>query len=600
MFLLLLLVSGTLSLPGPQETGLNLKELDEAIWSLVLKSGDSSSMHDGESPSSITRTKQSHPSITLPNIQDLRKRIEEFGEIEITSETANLTEDEAKVLDLLVRAAKMMDPIFNRQAWKGYEELRQNLVSDPSEISQARLELFDIMRGPWDRNADNKPFAVTFPKPLGAGFYPEHMDLEQWENYIETHPDEASKLNSLVTMVESNEEGELVARNYSQVFREFLEPAHDFMKIAANFTDNESLKRFLTSRADAFISNDYYQSDKDWMDLDSKIEITIGPYEVYEDHLKNQKAAFEAFVTITDPIESEKLSHYKALLPEMEQNLPIPDEMKTIRGSKSPIKVVDLVFSSGEARRSTQTIAFNLPNDERVRKEKGSKKVMLKNNIDAKFQHLLKPMAKILMKKKQLAQNLLSPEAFFNFVLFHELSHGLGPAFVGNDETNGEVRQALGSFYSGLEEGKADVMGVYNILFMVERGHLPQDMVNKVLFTYSATLFRALRNGVQEAHARGCALQLNRYLEEGSIVLLPDQTYQVNFNKLKNSVRNLVRDICTWQHNGDKAVVEEVFNKYGKLDKTTQNSLDKLADVSLDIKPCFSMAGEDCSGLKKL
>jgi len=217
MFLLLLLVSGTLSLPGPQETGLNLKELDEAIWSLVLKSGDSSSMHDGESPSSITRTKQSHPSITLPNIQDLRKRIEEFGEIEITSETANLTEDEAKVLDLLVRAAKMMDPIFNRQAWKGYEELRQNLVSDPSEISQARLELFDIMRGPWDRNADNKPFAVTFPKPLGAGFYPEHMDLEQWENYIETHPDEASKLNSLVTMVESNEEGELVARNYSQV-----------------------------------------------------------------------------------------------------------------------------------------------------------------------------------------------------------------------------------------------------------------------------------------------------------------------------------------------------------------------------------------------
>jgi len=583
MFLLLLLVSQTWSLPGPQETGLNSKELDEAIWSLVLYSG-------GSSPSPIN----------LPSIEELRRRIEQFGEIEITSHTANLTEDEAKVLELLVRAAKMMDPIFNRQVWSGYSELRQDLVPDPSELSQTRLELLDIMRGPWDRNADDKPFAVTFPKPLGAGFYPEDVDEAQWENYIRTHPEEASKLNSLVTMVERNEEGEMVARNYSQVFREYLEPAHDFMTIAAEITDNESLRRFLTTRGDAFISNDYYQSDKDWMDLDSKIEITIGPYEVYEDHLKNQKASFEAFVTITDPVESEKLSHYKSLLPEMEQNLPIPDEMKTIRGSKSPIKVVDLVFSSGEARSSKVTIAFNLPNDERVRKEKGSKKVMMKNNIDAKFQHLLTPIAKILMKKKQLSQNFLSNEAFFNIVLFHELSHGLGPAFVGNDENNGEIREALGSFYSGLEEAKADVMGIYNILFMVEKGLLPQDMTNKVLFTYSAGLFRALRHGVKEAHARGCALQLNRFIEEGSLVLLPDETYQVNFNKLKNSVKNLVRDICTWQHNGDKAVVEEVFNKYGKLDTTTLNSLEKLAGVYLDIKPCFSMAGEDCSGLKKL
>merc|ERR1712109_376936 len=236
-----------------------------------------------------------------------------------------------------------------------------------------------------------------------------------------------------------------------------------------------------------------------------------GPYEVYEDTLAAQKAAFESFVTITDPVESEKLSLYKSLLPEMEQNLPIPDEMKSSRGAESPIRVVDLVFSSGESRKSVQTIAFNLPNDERVRKEKGAKKVMLKNNIINKFNKILTPIAKTLMSSNQMSY--LDGESFFNNILFHELSHSLGPAFVKNDEANGEVRAALGSSYGGLEEGKADVMGIYNILFMVERGLIPKEMTNKVLFTYIAGLFRTLRFGVSEAHGKGAALQLNRFLE---------------------------------------------------------------------------------------
>merc|ERR1711983_245470 len=362
---------------------------------------------------------------------------------------------------------------------------------------------------------------------------------------------------------------------------------------ASVLTDNQSLKTFLRSRATAFITNDYFQSDKDWMDLDSKIEVTIGPYETYEDGFLGLKAAFEAFVTITDPEESAKLSKYKSLLPDMEQNLPINDGMKTERGSESPIRVVDLVFASGEARRAVQTLAFNLPNDERVRKEKGAKKVMLKDQIANKFQKILTPIASTLMMEDQLPN--LDGEAFFNNVLFHELSHSLGPAFVGNKKENGEVREALGASYSGLEEGKADVMGVYNILFMIQKGELPEDFKNKVLFTYIAGLFRSIRFGVVEAHGKGAALQLNTYLKEGSVAFLPDsETYQVNFRKLEESIKNLVKNICTWQHNGDKKVVDDMFEEFAKLDENTLASLEKLNDIPVDLRPCYPLAGEKC------
>ena len=214
------------------------------------------------------------------------------------------------------------------------------------------------------------------------------------------------------------------------------------MLAASVLTTNPSLKTFLKSRAQAFISNDYYQSDKDWMDLDSKIEVTIGPYETYEDGFLGLKASYEAFVTITDPAQSADLVKFKSYLPDMEQNLPIPEEMRTDRGAESPIRVVDLVFASGDARKSVQTLAFNLPNDERVRKEKGAKKVMLKNQIANKFEKILTPIAKELMNEEQLVH--LSGEAFFNNVLFHELSHSLGPAFVENDESKVATRCATG------------------------------------------------------------------------------------------------------------------------------------------------------------
>ena len=365
------------------------------------------------------------------------------------------------------------------------------------------------------------------------------------------------------------------------------------MMEAALATDNESLRTFLWSRASAFLSNDYYQSDKDWVDLHSRIEITIGPYETYEDRLLGLKASFESFVTVTDPKESRKLVKYKSLLPEMEENLPTPAESKVLRGGESGVRVADLVFSAGDARKSVQTLAFNLPNDERVRREKGAKKVLLRNNILNKFNKILTPIAERLMSSQQMSY--LDGESFFTNVLFHELSHSLGPAFVNNDQSQGEVRLALGESYSALEEAKADVMGIYNILFMIKKGELSEDMKDKVLFTYISGLLRSIRFGVVEAHGRGAALQFNRYLGETSVTYNGQEgRYTVHFLLLEDSVTNLVKDICTWQHNGDKNVVDDILGRLGTLDELTATNIDKLSDIPVDIRPCYPLAGEDC------
>jgi len=522
----------------------------------------------------------------------LRRRISDYAPVVTTTDVSYLTDSERRVLQLLIEAAEYLNPIFNRQSFRWYEETREQLKRDGSDLAKAQLEFFDIMRGPWDRQEDEKPFAVEYERPPGAGGYPMNITKEEFKEYIEKNPEKKKDLESLVTIVLQKGD-ELVANNYSYFFQEYLRPAHDKMVAAAEITDNESLRTFLRSRAEAFLSNDYFQSDKDWMDLNSRVEVTIGPYETYADKLLALKASFEAFVTITDPVESEKLSKYKSFLPEMEQNLPIPQEMKTERGSESPIRVVDLVYTSGEARKAVQTLAFNLPNDERVRKEKGAKKVMLKNNIINKFEQILTPIANTLMKEKQMS--FLDSEAFFNNVLFHELSHSLGPAFVKNDKNNGEVRTSLGASYAPIEEGKADVMGIYNILFMIQKGELPEELKNKSLFTYVAGLFRSIRFGVVEAHGKGAAVQLNTYLKEGSVVYLPETgKYQVNFKKLEESVKNLVARICTMQHNGDKNVVDEMFEEFAHLDKTTLDSLDKLEKIPIDIRPCYPLAGEKC------
>jgi hypothetical protein len=378
---------------------------------------------------------------------------------------------------------------------------------------------------------------------------------------------------------------------FHEEYKQWLEPASKLLLEASALTTNKTLKRFLASRAAAFLSDDYYQSDKDWMDLDSAVEVTIGPYETYEDDLLGLKASYEAFVTLSDPAESAKLAKYKKLLPAMEQNLPIPNEVKTKRGSESPIRVVDLVFTSGDARKSVQTIAFNLPNDERVRAEKGAKKVLLRNLIETKFDIIMRPIGEKILDPSQVKD--LSAEAFFDETLFHELSHSLGPAFTTKKV---EVRKALEASFSAIEEAKADVMGAYNVLYMIERGEMAsqgREFANKLLTSYFAGLFRSVRFGVSEAHGQGAAMQINRFLEAGG-ARFDEGTKKltVDYDKLRAAIRDLVKDLCMLQHEGDKAKADALLTKYGVMSDTMQKALASLDGIPVDVRPSYPLASE--------
>ena len=518
-------------------------------------------------------------------VAKLRAKVDQFVPVELSADLSGLPAEEKEALALLVEASELLDPVFDRQAWAGNPKLAEELAKDTSELGKAKLAFFEINRGPWDRQAHYEPFAVEHPRPPGAGFYPEDLTAEAFDSYVKAHPEQKEALEGLTTVVERKGE-ELVAVPYSQAYKEWLEPSAKLLEQAADKTKNASLQTFLRSRAKAFRDDDYYPSDKDWMDLDSLVEITIGPYETYEDSLKGAKASFESFVTVSDPKASKDLAKFKALLPEMEGHLPIPDEVKTKRGAESPIRVVDLVYTSGDARKSVQTIAFNLPNDERVRKEKGAKKVMLRNIIKTKFDVIMTPIARQIVDPAQ--QEFLSAEAFFQEVLFHELSHSLGPAFTTVDGEKVEVRVALGASYSALEEAKADVMGAWNILFMIEKGEFPKAFREQLLLSYYAGLFRSVRFGVAEAHGQGAALQINRFLEEGAAVFHEDSgTFKVDFDKLTASIEKLVHDICMLQHEGDKAKVDELFETYGVMSKPMDAALAKLDGIPVDVKPLY-------------
>jgi hypothetical protein len=543
------------------------------------------------------------PAAPLPAAPDdraLRAKLAQFVPAVITADLSTLPPAEKLALDAVIAAAKLLDPVFDRQAWTGNPALRVHLAEDRTPYGKVVLSYFDLMRGPWDRQDHFTPFATDRPRPPGAGFYPEDLTADAFKAYVVAHPEWKETLESLTTVIVRDGE-QLKGVRYSQAYAEWLKPAAARLLEGAAATRNRSLAKFLTSRAAAFASDEYRQSDKDWMDLDSRVEPTIGPYETYDDDLLGLKASFESYVTVSDPGASAKLARYKRLLPDMERNLPIPAEAHGKRGGDSPIRVVDLVFSSGEARGSVQTIAFNLPNDELVRKEKGAKKVLLRNLIETKFDRIMRPLAERIVDPSQIG--LLSSEAFFDETLFHELSHSLGPAFVRDQATKPappapprkevEVRVALESSYSAIEECKADVTGAYDILYLVKRGELPRALHDQLLVSYFAGLFRSSRFGVAEAHGQGAAVQINRFVEEGAARFDPaSKRYTVDLVKLEAAIGKLVHDLCIIEWTGDKAAADALLARYGVMSDPMTAAMSGLEGIPVDVKPIYPLAGE--------
>jgi hypothetical protein len=449
------------------------------------------------------------------------------------------------------------------------------------------VEMFDRNLGPWDEMADLHPFWGTTPMPDGAGFYPIDLTREEFETYLAAHPEQRDALTSWYTVV--RRDGDMLeAVPYSTAYREWLEPAAKLLEQAAARTSNPSLKKFLSLRAEAFRTDDYYESELAWMDLSgTPIEVAIGPYEVYTDRLMGTKTAFESFVTLKDPEESAALAKYKNYLRDMEGNLPIDDAYKNFdRGFESPITVAEQVHGGGDNIPGSQTIAFNLPNDERVREAKGAKKVILSNVLGAKYERILEPMAQHVLKPDQAA--LVAKKYMQLETLFHELSHSLGPGSITVDGRQTTVNAELKDQYSALEESKADVAGLWNILYMMEKGELPASERPQLLATYFTGIFRAVRFGAVEAHGLGAAVQYGYLRDKGAFTWDPSaQRYLVDEAKMIAGVRDLLHDELMLQARGDYEGTKAFLAKWGTLDAQAKSVIASMGDIPVDIRPIY-------------
>ena len=510
--------------------------------------------------------------------------LSKLARVDMATDTSFLTAEEREVVNLLMQASALMSEIYKRQNTPDYDGLRKQVAAknDPP-----LLDKFDAFFGPWDPVNDGAAFFGGKPKPTGAGFYPADLTKEEFDRYLAANPGDAEALTDAYTVVK-RQGNKLVAVPYSVEYKQWLEPAAKLLEQAAAKTSNSSLKKFLTLRAQAFRTDDYFQSELAWMDLTgTPIEIAIGPYEVYTDTLYGRKTAFEAYLTLKDPKESAALDVYKGELRGMEANLPVEERYKNFqRGFESPIVVADQIKGGGDNVPGIQTVAFNLPNDERVREAKGAKKVILRNVLGAKYDRILAPMAPLTLVSEQAGD--VTKKYMFMETLFHELSHSLGPGTIRVGERETTVDKELKELASGLEEAKADVMGAWNILYMMDKGILPTAEKKQIRATYVAGLFRAMRFGVGEAHGKGAAMQY-RFLRERGALAWDEQAkrFRIDEAKIDAAIRDLVGTIVRLQGNGDYAGVKALLDKYSVLDPEAQQVVGTMKDIPTDIRPIY-------------
>ncbi len=521
----------------------------------------------------------------------LQRSVARFAPTDLTADLSALSPGDRTALRHLVQAAQVMDALFLEQVWAGNEARLHALLRDETDLGRARVHAFVLNKGPWSRLDHNEAFLPGVPaKPPSANFYPAGATRDEVEQWMAGLPAaDRARATGFFTTIRRGPDGRFITVPYSLEYQGELAIAASHLREAATATADASLKAFLESRAEAFVSNDYYASDVKWMELASAIEPTIGPYEVYEDEWFNYKAAFEAFITVKDEAESARLQKFSAALQDIENHLPIDPALRNPQlGAMAPIAVVNTVFSAGDANRGVQTAAYNLPNDERVIREKGSKRVMLKNNQQAKFDQVLVPTSRVVLSPSN--QEHVAFDAFFTHILMHELMHGLGPHDVVVGGRASTVRQELKDTYSTIEEAKADISGLFALQFLVDNGQLPRQLEQTMYTTFLASAFRSIRFGINEAHGRGQAIQLNYLLDRGAFRLESDGTFSVDAARIREGVTALTREIMMLQAEGSYQKARTMIDTLGVVRPPVQAVIDKLAGVPVDIEPRFVTA----------
>jgi Peptidase family M49 len=557
--------------------------------------------------STIMATAQKTPApasadTSFPNAEELNQMTARFAPVNLEVDLSSLSAGDKKALAKLIEAGRIVNHIFMQQFWSGDLALYQKLQQDKTPLGKARLHYFWINKGPWSEIDEHKAFLPGVPakKPAGANFYPEDMTKEEFESWVKAHPDQKEQAEGFFTVVrrDANKQTKLVP--YSVEYKADLAHAAKLLKEAAALTDNASLKKFLTTRADAFSSNSYFESDMAWMDLDAPVDVTIGPYETYNDELFGYKAAFEAYINVRDDKESARLAFLGEHLQEIENNLPEDPKYRVPKlGAASPIRVVNEVFAAGDGGHGVQTAAYNLPNDDKVVQQKGAKRVMLKNIQEAKFKSTLEPISKVVLQPA--AQQDLSFELFFTHIVAHELTHGLGPHQIKINGRDTNPRMELKELYSAIEEAKADVTGLFALQYLMTQADkgagtqpapLPHgpDAERKLYTTYLASSFRTLRFGLQDSHAKGMAVQFNYFLDRGAFVANTDGTFSVDLSKIKEAVAGLDHDLLTLEATGDYAGTKKLMSEMMVLRPEVQKALERLKGVPTDIEPVFVTA----------
>ncbi len=513
----------------------------------------------------------------------MEKKVNAYKEVALTSDLSALSDQQKQMLSLLFDAADVMDQLFWQEA---YGDKNALLASLDDSLTR---EYVKINYGPWDRLHNNEPFINGVgPKPAGANFYPVDMTKEEFSSF------DASDKTSQYTIIRRNSNGDLESIPYHVAFAEKIKKAADLLKQAAALAEDPGFKKYLELRSEALMTDEYFESDMAWMDMkDNSIDFVVGPIENYEDGLFGYKAAHEAYILIKDKDWSQRLLRYAAMLPELQRGLPVPEKYKSEKpGSNSDLGAYDAVYYAGDCNAGSKTIAINLPNDEKVQLEKGSRRLQLKNAMKAKFDNIMMPIANTLITENQ-RKNVVF-DAFFENTMFHEVAHGLG---IKNTITTGEpVRKVLKDKYSALEEGKADILGLYMVTKLNEKGELKGDLMNNYV-TFLAGIFRSIRFGASSAHGTANLIRFNYFKEKGAFTKNPDGTYSVNFEKMQDAMNSLSALILKLQGDGDYAGVQKLVQEKGVIGPELKADLEKLNNQDIPIDVVFKQ-GKQVLGIQ--
>jgi hypothetical protein len=518
---------------------------------------------------------------------DLAQRLAKFRRVQMPFRTAGLSAREQQLVHKLVEACGYLESIYWRQSDPEGLTLYQSLVSSRNRRDLELRRYLWINASRFDLIDQNKPFVGTEPAPPGRGFYPVNLTREQVEQYVKEHPDQKAAIYDQFTIVRWHQQ-KLEAVPYHIAFRAFLEPAAKALRAAGQLSDDAAFAKFLRLRADALLSDDYFQSDLAWLELKNpKFDIIFAPYETYLDGLLGVKGSYGAAVLVRNERESRKLELFQKYVPQIQDALPLAVEDRPSKhGLETPMEVMDAPFRAGDLTHGYQAVADNLPNDPRVHEQKGSKKLFFKNFMDARVNYIILPVARKLMEPEQAAK--VSGEGYLQSTIMHEICHGLGPAFARTAAGKVDIREAIGHQFSGLEEAKADVTGMFALKWLVDHDALPKEKLEEYYASYVGGVFRTVRFGTAEAHGQAEMMEFNYLSERGAIRRNAHGRYAIDYEKMPGAMTDLTKELLEIEATGDRSRAENWFAKYGTMPEDLKASLEAASDVPVDIDPVYT------------